>query len=81
MLKPPAQSAGLDHSPHYFMATLTRAGGNLQSEKEKSKKKTFAHKPFIPYGSKHCLRRYLTPQIIPQTLPKKVLGSIGINHY
>ena len=41
MLKPPAQSAGLDHSPHYFMATLTRAGGNLQSEKEKSKKKNF----------------------------------------
>ena len=32
----------------------------------------------IPYGSKHCLRRYLTLQIIPQTLPKKVLGSIGI---
>ena len=31
----------------------------------------------IPYGSKHCLRRYLTLQIIPQTLPKKVLGSIG----
>ena len=30
----------------------------------------------IPYGSKHCLRRYLTLQIIPQTLPKKVLGSI-----
>ena len=30
-----------------------------------------------PYGSKHCLRRYLTLQIIPQTLPKKVLGSIG----
>ena len=32
----------------------------------------------IPYGSKHCLRRYLTLQIIPQTLPKKVLGSIGM---
>jgi hypothetical protein len=32
----------------------------------------------IPYASKHCLRRYLTLQIIPQTLPKKVLGSIGI---
>ena len=31
-----------------------------------------------PYGSKHCLRRYLAPQIIPQTLPKKILGSIGI---
>ena len=31
-----------------------------------------------PYGSKHFLRRYLTPQIIPQTRPKKVLGSIGI---
>ena len=30
-----------------------------------------------PYGFKHFLRRYLTPQIIPQTLPKKVLGSIG----
>ena len=30
-----------------------------------------------PYGSKHCSRRYLTLQIIPQTLPKKVLGSIG----
>ena len=33
-----------------------------------------------PYGSKHFLRRYLTPQIIPQTpqtLPTKVLGSIG----
>ena len=30
-----------------------------------------------PYGSKHFLRRYLTSQIIPQTLPKKVLGSIG----
>jgi hypothetical protein len=30
-----------------------------------------------PYGSKHLLRRYLTPQIIPQTLPKKVLGSTG----
>jgi len=29
------------------------------------------------YGSKHCLRRYLTLQIIPQTLPKKELGSIG----
>ena len=35
----------------------------------------------IPYGSKHCLRRYLTLQIIPQTLPKKVLGSIGIIYY
>ena len=34
-----------------------------------------------PYGSKHCLRRYITPQIIPQTLPKKVLGSIGIYIY
>ena len=32
----------------------------------------------IPYGSKHFLRRYLSLQIIPQTLPKKVLGSIGI---
>ena len=31
----------------------------------------------LPYGSKQCLRRYLTLQIIPQTLPKKVLGSIG----
>jgi hypothetical protein len=33
-----------------------------------------------PYGSKHCLRRYLSLQIIvnyTQTLPKKVLGSIG----
>ena len=30
-----------------------------------------------PYGSKHLLRRYLTAQIIPQTLPQKVLGSIG----
>ena len=30
------------------------------------------------YGSKHCLRRYLTLQIIPQKLPKKELGSIGI---
>jgi len=30
-----------------------------------------------PYGSKHCLRRYSSLQIIPQTLPKKVLGSIG----
>ena len=29
------------------------------------------------YGSKHLLRRYLTPQIMSQTLPKKVLGSIG----
>ena len=35
----------------------------------------------IPYGSNHCLRRYLTPAIIPQTLPKKVLGSIGIIWY
>ena len=35
----------------------------------------------IPYGSKYFLRRYLTPQIIPQTLPKKVLGSIGIYIY
>ena len=32
----------------------------------------------MPYGSKLYLRRYLTPQIIPQTLPKKVLGSIGM---
>ena len=32
----------------------------------------------LPYGSKQCLRRYLTLQIIPQTLPKKVLGSIGL---
>ena len=24
---------------------------------------------FTPYGSKHFLRRYLTPQIIPQTSP------------
>ena len=36
---------------------------------------------YIPYGSKHLLRRYLTPQIIPQTLPKKVFGSIGIYIY
>ena len=35
----------------------------------------------IPYGSKHLLRRYLTPQIMSQTLPKKVLGSIGINKH
>ena len=34
---------------------------------------------YSPYGSNHCLRRYLTPSIIPQTLPKKVLGSIGSN--
>ena len=33
---------------------------------------------FMPYGSKHLLRRYLTLQIIPQTTPKKVLGSIGM---
>ena len=32
---------------------------------------------YSPYGSKHLLRRYLTPQIMSQTLPKKVLGSIG----
>jgi hypothetical protein len=35
----------------------------------------------IPYGSKHCLRRYLTLQIIVNytpTLTEKVLGSIGI---
>ena len=33
---------------------------------------------YIPYGSKHLLRRYkIPPQIIPQTLPKKVLGSTG----
>ena len=31
------------------------------------------------YGSKHLLRRYLTPQIIPQTLPKKVFRSIKGN--
>ena len=30
------------------------------------------------YGSKHLLRRYLTTQIIPQTLPKKVLGPMRI---
>ena len=30
-----------------------------------------------PYGSKYLLKRHLTPQIMPQTLPKKVLGSIG----
>ena len=39
-----------------------------------------------PYGSKHCLRRYLTLQIIvnytPVPLPKNLLGSIGnINTY
>ena len=34
-------------------------------------------KNIYPYGSNHCLRRYLIPSIIPQTLPKKVLGSIG----
>ena len=36
---------------------------------------------FDPYGSKHCLRRYLTPYInlnhSPAVLPKKVLGSLG----
>ena len=32
---------------------------------------------YNPYGSNHCLRRYLIPSIIPRTLPKKVLGSIG----
>ena len=36
-----------------------------------------------PYGSKHCLRRYLTLQIIvnytPVPLPKKILGSYGID--
>ena len=32
-----------------------------------------------PHGSKHLLRRYLTPQIIPKTFPKKVFGSIGYN--
>ena len=38
----------------------------------------------MPYGSKHLLRRYLTPPPKKkQALPKKVLGSIGIimNHY
>ena len=45
-----------------------------------------AHFGYIVYsilyhGSKHCLRRYFTPQIIPQTLPKKVFGSIGIVYY
>ena len=34
----------------------------------------------FPYGSKHCLRRYLTlyivvNYIIPQTLPKKIIPS------
>ena len=29
-------------------------------------------------GSKHCLRRNLTIQIIPQLLPKKALGSIYV---
>ena len=33
----------------------------------------------IPYRSKHLLRRYLTLQIIPQTTPKKVLGSSWIH--
>ena len=28
---------------------------------------------YIPYGSKRCLRRYLAPQIVAQTLPEKVL--------
>jgi len=37
----------------------------------------FSKETIEPYGSKHCPRRYLTLQIIPQTLPKKVLGSIG----
>ena len=32
----------------------------------------------LPYGSKQFLRRYLTLQIIPQTLPKKVRGSTGL---
>ena len=31
------------------------------------------------YGSKHCLRSYLTPKIKPKILPKKVLGSIRYN--
>ena len=36
---------------------------------------------YTSYGSKHLLRRYKTlPQIIPQTLPKKVLGSIGLSN-
>ena len=34
---------------------------------------------YTPYGSTHCLKRYKTPpQIIPETLPKNMLGSIGI---
>ena len=33
-----------------------------------------------PYGSKHFLRKYLTSQIVPQALPKKVLGSIAIHN-
>ena len=32
---------------------------------------------YNPYGSKHLLRRYQPPQIIPQTLPKKELGLMG----
>ena len=36
---------------------------------------------FIPFGSKHSLRRYGEPPShhTPVTLPKKVLGSMGIN--
>ena len=40
---------------------------------------------YTPYGSKHCLRRYLSLQIIvnytPNTSFQKVLGSIGTIHY
>ena len=36
---------------------------------------------FIPYGSKHCLRRYLAPQIIPQSHFLRKYGWIHRDTY
>ena len=39
----------------------------------------YVHICYLLYGSKHCLRRYLSPSHhTPVILPKKLFGSIGV---
>ena len=66
----------LQFARYPWIGNLAQVGGDKQTQ-------CFYKSTNIPYGSKHCLRRYLTLQIIvnytPVPLPKKILGSYGID--
>ena len=62
------------------MAMLNNQGVLKKSQHVVYMSKNHVYHAISPYGSKRLLGTIkVTPQIIPQTLPKKVLGSIGSN--